>query len=98
MLGTKVPGDEAASWGLVHRAVPAGELEAAGEELVARLAKAPTVAIGLTKLLIHRGLTADVDRHLADEAWAMEVSSRSDDFKEYGRAAREKRDPDFRGR
>ncbi|MCU1376324.1 MAG: enoyl-CoA hydratase/isomerase family protein [Actinomycetia bacterium] len=91
MLGTKVAGAEAAAWGLVHRAVPK-------EELVQRLATAPTVALGLTKLLVHRGLTADVDRHLADEAWAMEVSSRSEDFKEYGRAAREKRDPDFRGR
>ncbi len=98
VLGSKVPGAEAASWGLVHRAVPVAELEAAGEELIAQLAKAPTVAIGLTKLLIHRGLTTDVDRHLVDEAWAMEVSSRSDDFKEYGRAAREKTDPDFQGR
>lgn len=98
MLGTKVAGAEAASWGMVHRAVPADELDAAGEQLVQRLAKAPTVALGLTKLLVQRGLTADLDRHLADEAWAMEVSSRSDDFKEYGRAAREKRDPDFRGR
>ena len=78
--------------------MPAAELDAAGEALIARLAAAPTVAVGLTKLLIHRGLTADLDRHLADEAWAMEVSSRSDDFKEYGAASREKRDPDFKGR
>jgi 2-(1,2-epoxy-1,2-dihydrophenyl)acetyl-CoA isomerase len=98
MLGTKVSGNDAASWGLVHRSVPSRDLEAAGEELVARLAKAPTVAVGLTKLLIHRGLTADIDRHLGDEAWAMEVSSRSDDFKEYGLAAKENRGPDFRGR
>jgi 2-(1,2-epoxy-1,2-dihydrophenyl)acetyl-CoA isomerase len=98
MLGTKVSGSDAATWGLVHRAVPRSELDATGEELVARLAAAPTVAVGLTKLLVHRGLTTDVDRHLADEAWAMEVSSRSDDFKEYGRAASEKRDPEFRGR
>jgi 2-(1,2-epoxy-1,2-dihydrophenyl)acetyl-CoA isomerase len=98
MLGTKVRGSEAAAWGLVHRSVPVAKLDRAGEELVVRLAAAPTVAVGLTKLLVHRGLTADVDRHLADEAWAMEVSSRSEDFKEYGRAARDKRDPDFRGR
>jgi 2-(1,2-epoxy-1,2-dihydrophenyl)acetyl-CoA isomerase len=98
VLGTKVAGREAAAWGLVHRAVPADDLDAAGTELVDRLASAPTVAIGLTKLLVHRGLTVDIDRHLADEAWAMEVSSRSDDFKEYGRAARDKRDPDFEGR
>jgi len=98
MLGTKVPGVDAAAWGLVHRSVPNDELDAAGDDLVARLASAPTVAVGLTKLLIHRGLTTDVDRHLADEAWSMEISSRSEDFKEYNRAAREKRDPDFDGR
>ncbi len=98
LLGTKVPGVDAADWGLVHRSVPPAELDAAGEALLARLAAAPTVALGLTKLLIARGLTADVDRHLDEEGWAMEVSSRSDDFKEHGRAAREKRDPDFGGR
>lgn len=98
MLGTKVGGADAATWGLVHSAVPAGELDATGEALVQRLATAPTVALGLTKLLVHRGLTADVDRHLADEAWALEVSSRSEDFKEHTRATGEKRDPMFGGR
>lgn len=98
LLGTKVSGADAAAWGLVHRSVPADALDEAGEALVERLANAPTVAVGLTKLLITRGLTADLDRHLDEEGWAMEVSSRSDDFKEYGRAAREKRDPEFGGR
>ena len=98
MLGTKVSGSDAAEWGMVHRSVPETELESAGQELVDRLGAAPTVAIGLTKLLLHRGLTSDIDRHLVDEASAMEVSSRSEDFKEYGRASREKRDPRFTGR
>ena len=98
MLGTKVSGADAAAWGLVHRAVPAGDLAATGAELVGRLAKAPTVAVGLSKLMIQRGLTADIERHLVDESFAMELSSRSDDFKEYGRAAKDKRDPDFGGR
>jgi 2-(1,2-epoxy-1,2-dihydrophenyl)acetyl-CoA isomerase len=98
MLGSEIAGAEAGAWGMVHSSVPREQVEAAGDELLGRLAAAPTVAVGLTKLLIHRGLTADIDRHLADESFAMEVSSRSDDFKEYGRAARERRDPDFTGR
>lgn len=98
ILGTKVSGADAASWGLVHRAVPATDLDAAGEELVERLAAGPTVALGLTKLIMHRALTADIDRHLVDEAWAMEISSRSEDFKEHGRATAEKRAPEFEGR
>jgi 2-(1,2-epoxy-1,2-dihydrophenyl)acetyl-CoA isomerase len=98
VLGEKVSGADAASWGLVHRAVRADELDAVSEELVQRLAAAPTVAVGLTKLLLHRALTSDLSSHLADEAWAMEVSSRSDDFKEYGQANRENRAPRFTGR
>ncbi len=97
ILGTKVSGTDAADWGLVHASVAATELALAGQELLDRLTSAPTVAIGLTKLLLHRGLTSDIDRHLSDEAWAMDVSSRSEDFKEYGRASREKRDPRFTG-
>jgi 2-(1,2-epoxy-1,2-dihydrophenyl)acetyl-CoA isomerase len=97
MLGAKVSGADAADWGLVHRSVPTPDLAAAGQELLDQLATAPTVAIGLTKLLLHRGLTSDIDRHLSDEAWAMDVSSRSEDFKEYGRASREKREPRFTG-
>jgi 2-(1,2-epoxy-1,2-dihydrophenyl)acetyl-CoA isomerase len=98
LLGEQVSGADAASWGMVHRSVPGDELEATAGALVDRLAHAPTVAVGLTKLLIHRGLTADLPRHLHDEAWAMEVSSRSDDFKEHGAAAKDRRDPDYRGR
>jgi 2-(1,2-epoxy-1,2-dihydrophenyl)acetyl-CoA isomerase len=98
VLGEKVSGADAASWGLVHRAVPADELDGASEELVQRLATAPTVAVGLTKLLLHRALTSDLTSHPADEAWAMEVSSRSEDFKEYAQASREKRAPRFTGR
>jgi 2-(1,2-epoxy-1,2-dihydrophenyl)acetyl-CoA isomerase len=98
MLGERVSGADAASWGLVHRAVPAEDLDAASKELVDRLAAAPTVAVGLTKLLLHRALTSDLNSHLADEAWAMEVSSRSEDFREYGEASKEKRPPRFTGR
>ena len=98
MLGEKITGSDAATWGLVHRSVPAHDLETAGEELVARLASGPTVALGLTKLLIHRAASSEITSHLADEAWAMEVSSRSEDFKEYASASREKREPDFSGR
>jgi 2-(1,2-epoxy-1,2-dihydrophenyl)acetyl-CoA isomerase len=97
ILGDKVSGSDAAAWGLVHRAVPTGDLDGTSQELLTRLATGPTVALGLTKLLMHRAATSDIPSHLADEAWAMEVSSRSEDFKEYGKATREKREPRFTG-
>jgi 2-(1,2-epoxy-1,2-dihydrophenyl)acetyl-CoA isomerase len=83
---------------MVHRASPADQVDVAASEVVDELASAATVAVGLSKLLIHRGLGVDLERHLADEALAIELSSRSDDFREYSRARREKRDPKFEGR
>ena len=59
---------------------------------------AATVAVGLAKLLVHRSLTVDLERHLADEAMALELSSRSDDFKNRAKNIRERNDPGFQGR
>jgi 2-(1,2-epoxy-1,2-dihydrophenyl)acetyl-CoA isomerase len=98
MLGREISGAQAAKWGMVHRAVPATELPGVATELVEELASAATVAVGLTKLLVHRGLTVDLERHLADEALAIELASRSDDFHEYAQSRRDRRDPEFRGR
>jgi 2-(1,2-epoxy-1,2-dihydrophenyl)acetyl-CoA isomerase len=98
MLGREVGGGRAAQWGMVHGAAPVDRVDATAGELVDELAAAATVAVGLSKLLIHRGLSVDLERHLADEALAIELSSRSDDFHEHARARREKRDPKFEGR
>ena len=98
MLGREISGAQAADWGMVHRAVPDAQVDATAADLVDELASAATVAVGLSKLLIHRGLSVDLERHLADEALAIEVSSRSDDFHEHARARRERRDPKFEGR
>lgn len=98
LLGRALSGAEAAEWGMVHRAVPASELDAAVESVVATLAQGPTVALGLTKWLLHSAETASLDGQLRDEAFALELSSRSEDFREGIAAFREKRDPDFRGR
>lgn len=98
MLGRKVSGSEAADWGMIHRSAPVSEVDAAAAELVEELGDAATVAVGLAKLLVHRGLTSNLDHHLADEGFAMELSSRSADFAEYSRASRDKRPPDFHGR
>ena len=98
MLGREVSGTRAAESGLVHQSVPARMVAATAGALIDELASAATVAVGLTKLLIHRGLDADLERHLADEALAIELASRSSDFHEYTRARQERRDPKFEGR
>ena len=98
LLGRSLDGTEAAAWGLVHRAVEPAQVDAVAGELVDRLAAGPTVALGLTKWLVHAGAEADLDAQLRNEAFALELSSRSDDFREGLAAFVEKRPPDFTGR
>ena len=98
LLGRALDGREAADWGLVHRAVTLGDLETETADLVERLAAGPTVALGLTKWLLLAGHSETLDAQLHHEALALELSSRSDDFREGLRAFGEKRPPEFRGR
>ena len=98
LLGRVVTGTEAAEWGMVYRAVPTSGLDRAAGELVAELAAGPTVSLGLSKWLLHTGGTSDLGPALTNEALALEVSSRSKDFREGLAAFREKRSPDFKGR
>ena len=98
LLGRELTGAEAAEWGMIHRAVPAADLDAAADALVDRLATGPTVAIGITKRSIHRALEGSLAEALETEANGLELSSRSPDFKEGLAAFRESRQPRFEGR
>lgn len=98
MLGDEITGATAAEWGIIHNACPPDELTTVAGQLVARLGEAPTVSLGLTKWLLQTGNGLDLDRHLQNEALALELSSRSDDFKEGLAAFRDKRDAKFQGR
>jgi 2-(1,2-epoxy-1,2-dihydrophenyl)acetyl-CoA isomerase len=98
LLGRQLRGSEAAEWGLVHRAVPADEVTAVADELVTTLAEGPTVALGLTKWLLQAGASLPLEDHLRNEGFAMELSSRSEDFREGLSAFKERRPPEFKGR
>jgi 2-(1,2-epoxy-1,2-dihydrophenyl)acetyl-CoA isomerase len=98
LLGRELSGADAAAWGAIQAAVPAGDLDAAVTELTERLAAGPTVTLGLMKWLLHAGRDASLEQQLRNEGFAMELSSRAEDFREGFAAFREKRDPNFSGR
>jgi len=98
LLGLPVTGSVAADWGLIHRAVPSDELDAATDGLVDVLRAAATVAVGLAKRGINGALDGTLAEAMEAEAMALELSSRTSDFREGLAAFRERRDPTFEGR
>jgi 2-(1,2-epoxy-1,2-dihydrophenyl)acetyl-CoA isomerase len=98
LLGEKVDGTTAADWGMIDRCVPDDQLETTADEVAGQLAGSATVAIGLTKLLMHAGQDESLQAHLRNEAFAMELSSRSGDFREGLAAFAAKRPAQFTGR
>lgn len=98
ILGRRLSGAEAAAWGLIYRAVPEAELDKAAAELVTELGQAATVAVGLTKRSINRGLELGLAETMEHEAHGLELSSRTGDFREGLAAFQERRAPRFGGR
>lgn len=98
LLGEQVRADDAAAWGLIHDAVPAADVDAATEELLATLASGPTVALGLAKSAMRTAQHATLEQAMTQELFNLELSSRTKDFKEGLSAFRERRPPHFEGR
>ena len=98
ILGRKVSGAQASNWGMIHHAVPEADLDAAATALVAELASAATVAVGLTKRCLNRALETGLVDAMENESVALELSSRTSDFREGLAAFTGRRPPAFEGR
>jgi 2-(1,2-epoxy-1,2-dihydrophenyl)acetyl-CoA isomerase len=98
LLGRPISGADAAAWGMIHRAVAGADLAAAVDALADELCAGATVALGLTKHCINGALNGTLTEAMEREAMALEVSSRSADFREGLSAFRDRRDPSFEGR
>ena len=98
MLGREISGADAAAWGAIHAAVPRADLDVTVHDFLGEVAAGPTVALGLTKWLLHAGRDASLEQQLRNEAFALELSSRTDDFRAGMAALSERRDPRFEGR
>jgi 2-(1,2-epoxy-1,2-dihydrophenyl)acetyl-CoA isomerase len=84
--------------GLVTAVVPAAELRSTVQAAAARLAAAPTRAIGLAKRAINHAEDALLSESLTMEAALQELAGRSEDHVEGVAAFGEKREPRFVGR
>lgn len=98
LLGRVLTGREAAECQLIDHAVAPDELAMAAANVVDRFAQSATVAVGLTKWLMASGQSASLEEALRHEAFAMELSSRSEDFREGMAAFTGKRPARFEGR
>jgi 2-(1,2-epoxy-1,2-dihydrophenyl)acetyl-CoA isomerase len=98
-FGQPITASTAEAWGMIADVVPDDDLDSVSRARVRELAGAATVALGLTKASLHRHQqSSDITDALAAEATAVELSVRTDDFKEGIRAFEEKRPPTFNGR
>jgi 2-(1,2-epoxy-1,2-dihydrophenyl)acetyl-CoA isomerase len=96
--GRLVPAMEALQIGLVSEVVPDGELMKRVEEVAMEIANGPAIAIEMDKRLAHEGLFRTLDDQIEQEEYSMNVTNRTEDFKEGASSFREKRDPVFKGR
>ncbi|MEO6169211.1 MAG: enoyl-CoA hydratase-related protein [Chitinophagales bacterium] len=95
--GRKVPAKEAVAIGLINKAVPMDQLDAAIEEITIYYANAPTKAIGLMKKMLNKSFQSDLDGLLDYEAYCQDIAAATADSKEGVAAFLQKRKPQFKG-
>jgi 2-(1,2-epoxy-1,2-dihydrophenyl)acetyl-CoA isomerase len=96
--GKAIEASEAERIGLINRVVPTQDLIKSAKELADKLARGPSLAIGLAKDAIWRNLTQNFDSALNFEAQSQKACLESEDHREAVKAFLEKRDPHFRGK
>ena len=97
-LGDTIVATDAERIGLVHRAVPAAQLDQVADGIVKRLAAGPPLALRHTKRALYDGLTRDIATDFEYEAYVQALCFQSEDHREGLTAFRDKRAPVFRGR
>jgi 2-(1,2-epoxy-1,2-dihydrophenyl)acetyl-CoA isomerase len=96
-LGDRVSASEAASLGMIYRAVADEVFEAEVDALAVRLAALPTRALGLTKRAFNAGWDQSLSDHLTTERDLQIAAAATADYAEGVAAFLEKRPAHFTG-
>jgi enoyl-CoA hydratase/carnithine racemase len=95
MLGDFITAERAAQIGLYNRVVPGERLMAEATELAVRLARGPSVALGVTKRALNEEAAMDLVAAIEWEAQAQAACMQHPNFRESYEAFRAKREPKF---
>lgn len=92
------PAQQAKELGLVTEVVPDDELMTTARAWAERLAAGPPIAIRMTKRMMYKQQTMDLENALEDAALSVMVTNYCEDVKEGTTAFHEKRKPQFKGK
>ncbi len=96
--GDWISPEDAVSFGLVNKVVPADKLEEETTALAKKLCEKSPMATATVKRLINNGMQVDLHSGLEMELSGVQMHFLTDDCKEGLAAFNEKRDPQFKGR
>ncbi|MGB3377795.1 MAG: enoyl-CoA hydratase-related protein [Allopontixanthobacter sediminis] len=97
LLGEKIPADKAAEWGLIYKSVEDAGLLADAQALAQRLAKGPTLALGVMRRNIAKALEMSYAVALHSEAEGQRIAGDSKDAVEGAVSFLQKRKAEFKG-
>lgn len=97
MLGDKVSAEEAERIGMIYKYVPSEKFQDEIDNVAAKMANLPTLALGLIKRTFNKSLTNNLEDQLALESKNQITAAGSDDYAEGVAAFIEKRKPNFKG-
>jgi enoyl-CoA hydratase/carnithine racemase len=89
---------DALALGLVNAVVPAGELDAAANEIAEAIAAGPPLALSMSKRELDNAAHSSLAQALEAEAMAQSVNAQTEDLREALLAFAERRTPKFSGR